>query len=153
MGAFKKLLASVGTAPQQSELLAEALGATSPGDTKRRRHQVEEISSTATPSPAEDAVCVAGKKRKKEASAESKPAAESKEPAETAELEPVAYREKMMIMSEAELPDPVQSFNTAPFGKKARIALMEAGFRAPTPIHAQGWPLAVRGNDLVTWFL
>jgi len=66
------------------------------------------------------------------------------------QLDPAEYRAKMFITSEDSLPDPVQSFDSAPFGKKIRLALKEAGFAAPTPIQAQGWPLAVRGDDMVS---
>lgn len=66
------------------------------------------------------------------------------------ELDAAAYRAAHGISSKDELPDPVQTFDAAPFGKKMRAALMDAGFAAPTPIQAQGWPVAVAGNDLVS---
>jgi len=43
----------------------------------------------------------------------------------------------------------VQSFEEAPFDKKVRKALTSAGFKAPSPIQAQGWPIALAGKDLV----
>jgi len=64
-----------------------------------------------------------------------------------------AYRAKFFITSAREgsvvLPDPVQRFDDAPFGKKIRASLAAAGFAAPSPIQAQGWPIAVAGTDLV----
>mmetsp|Transcript_46448 Transcript_46448/g.108151 ORF Transcript_46448/g.108151 Transcript_46448/m.108151 type:complete len:481 (-) Transcript_46448:65-1507(-) len=47
------------------------------------------------------------------------------------------------------LPDPVTDFTAAPFSKKIRAALAAAGFASPSPIQAQGWPVAVEGSDLV----
>jgi superfamily II DNA/RNA helicase len=63
-----------------------------------------------------------------------------------------AFREKFQITAPLEgqvLPEPVQKFEQAPFGKKIRAALCDAGFAAPSPIQAQGWPVAVSGTDLV----
>ncbi|CAE7446632.1 ANK1, partial [Symbiodinium microadriaticum] len=48
-----------------------------------------------------------------------------------------------------ELPDAVQSFETAPFSRRIKDALATAGFAAPSPIQAQSWPIAVQGSDLV----
>ena len=63
------------------------------------------------------------------------------------------YRKKMQISvgegSKAVLPDPVQSFESAPFGKKILKGLLGMGFEAPTAIQAQGWPVAVAGDDLI----
>lgn len=67
-------------------------------------------------------------------------------------LKPNAFRSLHSITSQRQeqtLPDPVQSFDEAPFGKKVRTALKEAGFPAPSPIQAQSWPVAVEGSDLV----
>jgi len=63
-----------------------------------------------------------------------------------------AFRSKFHISSAREgqeLPDPVQRFDDAPFSKKIRQGLAAAGFTAPSPIQAQGWPVAVEGRDLV----
>eukprot|EP00439_Symbiodinium_sp_Y106_P042750 s2415_g5.t1 len=48
-----------------------------------------------------------------------------------------------------ELPEAVQSFETAPFSRRIKDALATAGFAAPSPIQAQSWPIAVQGSDLV----
>eukprot|EP00425_Heterocapsa_triquetra_P023007 CAMPEP_0195107080 /NCGR_PEP_ID=MMETSP0448-20130528/81873_1 /TAXON_ID=66468 /ORGANISM="Heterocapsa triquestra, Strain CCMP 448" /LENGTH=505 /DNA_ID=CAMNT_0040143475 /DNA_START=75 /DNA_END=1592 /DNA_ORIENTATION=- len=85
---------------------------------------------------------------KKKKSKESVEGDASTEPQLSAE----AFRKKFEITSarkDKELPDPVQSFEEAPFSKKLRKALMDAGFPAPSPIQAQGWPIAVQGEDLV----
>lgn len=72
--------------------------------------------------------------------------------ASVAELEPDAFRAQHFITraNGTELPDPIQTFDAAPFGKKTRVALNAAGFTAPTPIQAQGWALASRGDDLIS---
>eukprot|EP00746_Dinoflagellata_sp_MGD_P140505 gnl/MRDRNA2_/MRDRNA2_73738_c1_seq2.p1 gnl/MRDRNA2_/MRDRNA2_73738_c1~~gnl/MRDRNA2_/MRDRNA2_73738_c1_seq2.p1 ORF type:complete len:518 (-),score=147.43 gnl/MRDRNA2_/MRDRNA2_73738_c1_seq2:289-1842(-) len=64
----------------------------------------------------------------------------------------VEFRKKMQITSRTHpdnLPDPVQSFDEAPFKKSLRKALKSAGFAAPTAIQAQGWPVVAQGDDLV----
>eukprot|EP00747_Dinoflagellata_sp_TGD_P062669 gnl/TRDRNA2_/TRDRNA2_153117_c0_seq1.p1 gnl/TRDRNA2_/TRDRNA2_153117_c0~~gnl/TRDRNA2_/TRDRNA2_153117_c0_seq1.p1 ORF type:complete len:493 (-),score=122.40 gnl/TRDRNA2_/TRDRNA2_153117_c0_seq1:46-1524(-) len=72
----------------------------------------------------------------------------TEEQGETAE----AFRARMQIITKdgMELPDPVQTLETAPFNKKIRAALKDAGFTAPTAVQAQGWPIAVRGDDMVS---
>lgn len=72
-------------------------------------------------------------------------------------LSPEEFRNKFQISAvrreeqteEPELPDPVQSFSEAPFGKKIKEALLAAGFDSPSPIQAQAWPIAAAGFDLV----
>uniref|UniRef100_A0A7S1J4G4 Probable eukaryotic initiation factor 4A n=1 Tax=Eutreptiella gymnastica TaxID=73025 RepID=A0A7S1J4G4_9EUGL len=69
-------------------------------------------------------------------------------------LPPTEYRAMKQIaaVSRAEgaaLPDPVQSLDQAPFGKRLRKPLLAAGFMEPTPIQAQGWPVMMAGTDLV----
>lgn len=67
-------------------------------------------------------------------------------------LTPEAYRAKhgiTAVRKDQELPDPVQTFDDAPFSKKVREALKAAGFSAPSPIQAQAWPVAQSGLDLV----
>jgi len=67
------------------------------------------------------------------------------------DIDPNEFRAKMQIScrGRVEVPDPVQRLSAAPFSKKIRRALSAAGFVEPTPIQAQGWPVAVRGDDLV----
>jgi superfamily II DNA/RNA helicase len=113
---------------------------------QKTEQQLEDTGSDSGTSPTD-----AGKAEKKQRN--EKGVQESADACETtvAELDPAEYRKKMLISSECnELPDPVQTFDSAPFGKKMRSALKEAGFTAPTAIQAQGWPLAVRGDDLIS---
>ncbi|CAM9161781.1 unnamed protein product, partial [Heterosigma akashiwo] len=66
-------------------------------------------------------------------------------------VSPTEYREKHEISSvgERDLPDPIQSFEDAPFDASVKAALKRAGFSSPSPIQAQGWPAVLEGNDLV----
>mmetsp|Transcript_27753 Transcript_27753/g.60683 ORF Transcript_27753/g.60683 Transcript_27753/m.60683 type:complete len:509 (-) Transcript_27753:103-1629(-) len=66
-------------------------------------------------------------------------------------LSPEDFRRRFHITAprEQQLPAPVQRFDDAPFSKKVRAALVEAGFPAPSPIQAQSWPVATSGADLV----
>lgn len=71
------------------------------------------------------------------------------------------FRAKWQIASGSELPQPVQSFEAAPFSRRRgsaralqalsrrlRDALIEA-FPSPSPIQAQAWPICHLGHDLV----
>jgi len=89
------------------------------------------------------------KKAKRQRLEEPAAAGEAEEAGPGDGMDAGAYRTKMLINSEAELPDPVQSFQKAPFGKKLRAALQGAGFAEPTAIQAQGWPVLAAGDDLV----
>jgi ATP-dependent RNA helicase DDX5/DBP2 len=63
-----------------------------------------------------------------------------------------AYRaaEEISSVGEAVLPDPVQSFDTAPFAKALLVALKaKVGFVKPSPIQAQAWPIALQGKDMI----
>jgi len=61
------------------------------------------------------------------------------------------FRAKMEIQvkSAGEVPDPVQSFDEAPFSKRVRQSLKDAGFAAPSAIQSQAWPVAVQGKDFI----
>jgi len=110
---------------------------------------------------AEEAPKKKGKKSKAKAEEQQQPAPapaaeKEEEPAKAAGedvlLTADEFRSKNHISSAGEgqeLPDPVQRFEDAPFGKKIRQGLAAAGFAAPSPIQAQGWPVAVSGKDLV----
>eukprot|EP01017_Pseudomicrothorax_dubius_P025708 TRINITY_DN2807_c0_g1_i11.p1 TRINITY_DN2807_c0_g1~~TRINITY_DN2807_c0_g1_i11.p1 ORF type:complete len:522 (-),score=122.82 TRINITY_DN2807_c0_g1_i11:842-2323(-) len=47
------------------------------------------------------------------------------------------------------VPNPILSFEEAQFPPQIAIAFQRAGFEQPTPIQAQGWPIALRGQDLI----
>jgi len=67
----------------------------------------------------------------------------------TGELSAEAYRREHSITGSVALPDPVQSFASAPFDARLRATLSAAGYTSPSPIQAQAWPVAVGGSDLV----
>eukprot|EP00441_Pelagodinium_beii_P014265 CAMPEP_0197652788 /NCGR_PEP_ID=MMETSP1338-20131121/34659_1 /TAXON_ID=43686 ORGANISM="Pelagodinium beii, Strain RCC1491" /NCGR_SAMPLE_ID=MMETSP1338 /ASSEMBLY_ACC=CAM_ASM_000754 /LENGTH=482 /DNA_ID=CAMNT_0043227731 /DNA_START=47 /DNA_END=1495 /DNA_ORIENTATION=+ len=115
------------------------------GVKKRKAAEVEEPEEVTETVPEE------GKKKKKK----QKQAAEEEEVESSGTAE--EFRKKFHIVAvpregqteASALPEPVQSFSEAPFGKKIREALEGAGFAAPSPIQAQAWPIAVTGSDLV----
>jgi len=121
---------------------AEAEVEEQPAPKKQKAKQSKKAAAEAE-EPAEAAAATAP--------AEEAPAA-AEEGAEEPLLSPEAFRKKFKITSAREeqaLPDPVQSFDEAPFGRKVQKGLKAAGFAAPSPIQAQGWPIAVAGSDLV----
>eukprot|EP00803_Ostreobium_quekettii_P004023 evm.model.scf_590.3 EVM.evm.TU.scf_590.3 scf_590:19842-25944(-) len=60
------------------------------------------------------------------------------------------YRRMKQIHVTGEgVPKPVQSFAEASFPSYVLSEVHTAGFREPTPIQAQGWPMALLGRDLV----
>lgn len=118
------------------EAAAAADGEVSPEPaTKRRKKPADDTSANAGEEAASP--------KKSKAAADEGPAALSGDD----------FRKKHFITStragaEA-LPEPIQRFEDAPFGKKTRAGLVAAGFAAPSPIQAQAWPIAVAGQDLV----
>ncbi|MEW5299226.1 MAG: hypothetical protein WDW36_002261 [Sanguina aurantia] len=49
----------------------------------------------------------------------------------------------------ANVPKPVTSFDEASFPAYVLAELLKAGFKAPTPIQSQGWPMALQGRDMI----
>eukprot|EP00208_Stichococcus_sp_RCC1054_P008135 CAMPEP_0206151732 /NCGR_PEP_ID=MMETSP1473-20131121/38970_1 /ASSEMBLY_ACC=CAM_ASM_001109 /TAXON_ID=1461547 /ORGANISM="Stichococcus sp, Strain RCC1054" /LENGTH=525 /DNA_ID=CAMNT_0053549279 /DNA_START=167 /DNA_END=1744 /DNA_ORIENTATION=+ len=47
------------------------------------------------------------------------------------------------------VPKPVTTFEEASFPEYVLAEVKKAGFTAPTPIQAQGWPMALQGRDLI----
>ena len=47
------------------------------------------------------------------------------------------------------VPKPVFTFDEASFSGSIYDTLMRQGFVEPTPIQAQGWPMALSGRDFV----
>eukprot|EP00899_Mesostigma_viride_P009288 jgi/Mesvir1/18360/Mv14253-RA.3 len=73
-------------------------------------------------------------------------------PAVTAmtETEVAAYRRAREISVEGhDVPKPVRTFEEASFPDYVLNEVMRAGFSEPTPIQAQGWPMALKGRDLI----
>jgi len=46
-------------------------------------------------------------------------------------------------------PDPVASFDQTPFSKSVQGQLKSAGFKHPTAIQSQGWPVVCAGRDCI----
>lgn len=61
-----------------------------------------------------------------------------------------AFRDEHGITIEgATAPNPVTTFDEAQFPEYILAEIRKAGFDAPTAIQAQGWPIALSGNDFV----
>ncbi len=71
---------------------------------------------------------------------------------QTTSPEDEAYRSLHFITlgdkNSAVLPSPLKTFDSLPF-LRIIIASLKKGFQAPSPIQAQGWPVALNGNDLI----
>lgn len=66
------------------------------------------------------------------------------------EDEVAAYRRKREISVEGRtVPKPVRTFEEASFPDYVLHEVLKAGFTAPTAIQAQGWPMALKGRDLI----
>jgi superfamily II DNA/RNA helicase len=141
MGMSKKVVSEL---PQIT--LSEAVVAQEKTSGEKKQKKRKEVAESAEPTIEKAET----KKRKtNEAEATLPDAAEAKVPGA---MDVAAYRAQMQIKvtNGVDVPDPVQSFDEAPFGKKMRNALKEAGFAAPSAVQAQAWPLAVKGGDLVS---
>jgi len=62
-----------------------------------------------------------------------------------------AYRKEHDIVVTGTCPEPVEDFTqvSTEFGEPLVSALHLQGYTAPTPIQAQAWPIALRGQDMV----
>lgn len=61
-----------------------------------------------------------------------------------------SYRSQREIhISGDGVPKPVTTFEEASFPEYVLAEVSRAGFKEPTPIQAQGWPMALMGRDLV----
>ncbi|OAY79913.1 DEAD-box ATP-dependent RNA helicase 20 [Ananas comosus] len=75
---------------------------------------------------------------------------ESPEVAAMTESEVEAYRRKREITVEGrDVPKPVREFRDIGFPDYVMQEISRAGFVEPTPIQAQGWPMALKGRDLI----
>jgi ATP-dependent RNA helicase DDX5/DBP2 len=61
-----------------------------------------------------------------------------------------AYRQRFeMFVAGDNVPKPVITFQESPFPVYILNEVMKAGFQEPTPIQAQGWPMALSGRDMI----
>ena len=75
-----------------------------------------------------------------------------KESASVAAMRPdevAAFRADRVIQTSSDCPRPAVTFVDAGFPTEITDEIEAAGFAEPTPIQSQGWPLALRGLDLV----
>lgn len=56
---------------------------------------------------------------------------------------------KQMFVEGRRVPKPLSTFEEASFPREIHDTLMRQGFVEPTPIQAQGWPMALSGRDFV----
>ncbi|BBN04826.1 ATP-dependent RNA helicase DDX5/DBP2 [Marchantia polymorpha subsp. ruderalis] len=62
----------------------------------------------------------------------------------------LAYRRRREITVEGRtVPKPVRTFEEASFPDYVLHEVLKAGFTEPTAIQAQGWPMALKGRDLI----
>ncbi|KAK6125109.1 hypothetical protein DH2020_041173 [Rehmannia glutinosa] len=75
---------------------------------------------------------------------------ESPSVAAMSEGEVEEYRRRREITVEGkDVPKPVKSFRDVGFPDYVMQEVVKAGFTEPTPIQAQGWPMALKGRDLI----
>jgi ATP-dependent RNA helicase DDX5/DBP2 len=60
-----------------------------------------------------------------------------------------AFMEEHQIKVPADAPKPFITFQSAPFPKRLTAALLKQGYKTPSPIQAQAWPIALTGKDIV----
>ena len=56
---------------------------------------------------------------------------------------------KQMYVKGRHVPKPLSAFEEAGFSREVYDTLRRQGFVEPTPIQAQGWPMALSGRDFV----
>lgn len=60
------------------------------------------------------------------------------------------YRERMKMHVVGEnVPDPFTTFEAVGFPQDIMAEIAQAGFKEPTPIQAQTWPVAMQGRDVI----
>ncbi|BBG98860.1 DEA(D/H)-box RNA helicase family protein [Prunus dulcis] len=75
---------------------------------------------------------------------------ESPEVERMSEKEVEDYRQRREITIEGrDVPKPIKSFRDTGFPEYVLEEVTKAGFVEPTPIQAQGWPMALKGRDLI----
>ncbi|KAJ6808567.1 putative DEAD-box ATP-dependent RNA helicase 30 [Iris pallida] len=66
------------------------------------------------------------------------------------EQDVMVYRQRRDITVEGrDVPKPIRSFREASFPEDCLMAMERCGFVEPTPIQSQGWPMALKGRDLI----
>eukprot|EP00440_Ansanella_granifera_P013131 gb/GFBE01014269.1/.p1 GENE.gb/GFBE01014269.1/~~gb/GFBE01014269.1/.p1 ORF type:complete len:493 (+),score=87.29 gb/GFBE01014269.1/:1-1479(+) len=65
------------------------------------------------------------------------------------EAERIRRSKEITIVDGRNIPKPVRSFEEASFPEYVLEEVQRAGFKEPTPIQIQGWPIALSGRDMV----
>merc|ERR1719230_1941159 len=66
-----------------------------------------------------------------------------------AEADRIRESKSITIVAGENVPKPVRTFEEASFPDYVLEEISRAGFREPTPIQIQGWPIALSGRDMV----
>eukprot|EP00429_Kryptoperidinium_foliaceum_P133981 CAMPEP_0176271962 /NCGR_PEP_ID=MMETSP0121_2-20121125/45470_1 /TAXON_ID=160619 /ORGANISM="Kryptoperidinium foliaceum, Strain CCMP 1326" /LENGTH=575 /DNA_ID=CAMNT_0017612123 /DNA_START=85 /DNA_END=1813 /DNA_ORIENTATION=+ len=65
------------------------------------------------------------------------------------EAEHVRRSKNITVVEGDNIPKPVRTFEEASFPEYVLEEIQRAGFREPSPIQVQGWPIALSGRDMV----
>merc|ERR1719310_613863 len=63
--------------------------------------------------------------------------------------EQIRRSKNITIVEGRNIPKPVRTFEEASFPEYVLQEISRAGFREPTPIQVVGWPIALKGRDMV----
>ncbi|GBO02074.1 putative ATP-dependent RNA helicase DDX5 [Araneus ventricosus] len=75
---------------------------------------------------------------------------EHQDAAERSTEEVEAYRERLNIsVRGSNVPKPITTFNELCLPESLKQVVIQQGYSEPTPIQAQGWPIALSGRDMV----
>ena len=56
---------------------------------------------------------------------------------------------KQMTVNGTDVPKPVMTFEEASMPEYVLSEVLKCGFTSPTPIQSQGWPMALKGRNMV----
>merc|ERR1719401_2226396 len=65
------------------------------------------------------------------------------------EAERIRRAKNITVVEGRHIPKPVRTFEEASFPEYVLQEIQRAGFREPSPIQVQGWPIALSGRDMV----
>merc|ERR1719265_1857186 len=65
------------------------------------------------------------------------------------EAERIRRSKSITVVNGIRVPKPVRNFEEASFPDYVLEEISRVGFREPTPIQVQGWPIALSGRDMV----
>jgi ATP-dependent RNA helicase DDX5/DBP2 len=70
--------------------------------------------------------------------------------AKRSEQEADAWRaSKQIVVNGTDVPKPVMTFDEASMPEYVLTEVLRCGFDKPTPIQSQGWPMALKGRNMV----